>query len=231
MLPGFGGSEGIGEIDDVEDVVFHLLDLLSLLDLEGESRPHIVGLSLGAWMAAELACRYPERIRSLTLVNPAGLYVEGAPIGEIFGQPLDELAETVFADRDHPAAQMMRQLGDALRADPASVPFDVLRPFMEAQAASARIAWNPYLHNPRLRRRLKRIDVPALVVASESDKLIPTVHAEIYAQEIPRATLVNVAGGHMLGLENPTGLADAILEHIAAVEAAGNPTEAAPDRA
>jgi pimeloyl-ACP methyl ester carboxylesterase len=228
MMPGFAGSEGIGEIEDAEDIVFHLLDLLSVLGLEGDNRPHLVGLSLGAWMAAELACRYPERIRSLTLVNPAGLYVEGAPIGEIFGQPLDELAEKVFADTDHPAAQMMRQLGEVMRADPASVPFEVLRPFMEAQAATAKLAWNPYLHNPRLRRRLGRVAVPTLVVAAEADRLIPAVHAEIYAQEIPGAKLVHVAGGHMLDLESPIGLAEAILHHIEAVDAASSSISSRP---
>lgn len=220
MMPGFGGSEGITDVDDIEDLVFHLLDLFAVLDLVAERRPHLVGLSMGGWLGAEFACRYSDRIRSLSLVNPAGLYIAGASIGEIFGQPLEELAETVFANADHPVAQMMRQLGEALRIDPASVPFEALAPYMEAQAAAARLGWNPYLHNPRLRGRLGRIKAPTLVVAADDDKLIPFAHPEAYSQEIPGARLVRVPGGHMLSLENPGGLAEVILDHVASVEAA-----------
>jgi pimeloyl-ACP methyl ester carboxylesterase len=219
MMPGFAGSAGITEIEVIEDLVFHLLDLLRLLDLEGERRPHVVGLSLGGWLAAELACRYPERIASLTLVNPAGLYVPGAPIAELFGIPLDELAELVFASQDHPVARAMRSLGDALRADPTAVPFDALRPFMEALAAAARVAWNPYFHNPLLRRRLHRVTVPTLVVAGEQDRLIPPVHAETYAELIPGARADHIASGaHMVPLENPQELAELVLDHIKAAE-------------
>ena len=70
VFPGFGESEGIGEIDDMEDAVFHVLDLLDQLGLDAVP---FVGLSLGGWMAAEVATRYPERAQRLVLVNPAGL--------------------------------------------------------------------------------------------------------------------------------------------------------------
>ena len=75
MFPGYGESEGIEQIDDMEDAVFHLLDLFDQLGL---TSPAVVGMSLGGWMAAELATRYPERVSKLVLVNPAGLYIAGA---------------------------------------------------------------------------------------------------------------------------------------------------------
>ena len=74
VFPGFGESEGIENIDDMEDAVFHLLDVFDRLGLQA---PVVSGLSLGGWMAAELATRYPERVSRLVLMNPVGLYIDG----------------------------------------------------------------------------------------------------------------------------------------------------------
>lgn len=57
--PGFGASTGVEEIDDIEDLVFHTLDVLDELKLD---RVDVVGGSLGGWIAAELALRQPQRV-------------------------------------------------------------------------------------------------------------------------------------------------------------------------
>ncbi len=121
LFPGFGDSQGLQHIDDIEDAAFHLLDVLDRLGLPWCD---MVGLSLGGWMAAELAVRWPERVRRMVLVNPVGLYVDGAPITEIFGRAPSELADELFADPDFPIAQLMRAMdahggrpfADSLRA-------------------------------------------------------------------------------------------------------------------
>ena len=60
--PGCGTSEENEEIDSIEDVVFHYLQLFDALDI-GEF--HLAGASIGGWIAAEVAIRIPERVRSL----------------------------------------------------------------------------------------------------------------------------------------------------------------------
>src|ERR1039457_2251994 len=70
IFPGFGESEGIDAIDGMDDAVFPLLDVGELLGL---AAPRLLGLSLGGWMALELAVRYPERVERLVVVNPVGL--------------------------------------------------------------------------------------------------------------------------------------------------------------
>lgn len=211
QLPGFGASEGIEEIEDVEDLAFHLLDLLERLGLE---RVDLVGLSLGGWLAAELAVRWPERVRKMVLVNAVGLYVEGAPIREIFGRPLGELAADLYADQEHPTAQLMRHLG-SLEGNPAEIPFDLLRPVLQAQAATARVGWNPYLHDPKLRRRLRRVTAPTLVLHAKLDGIVPREHAVAYAEGIPGAALVEIDGAaHLAPLECPDAVARLVLEHL-----------------
>lgn len=217
MFPGFAGSEGLAEIDDIEDAVYHCLDVFDRLGCGRDRPPHVVGLSLGGWMCAEIASRYPERVRSVTLVNAVGLYLASAPIGEIFGRKMDEYAEMIFADQTHPVAAGMHAMAGMSMAEAASLPFDALRPFYESQAATAKLAWNPYLHNPKLQRRLAWITAPALVVAGEYDGLIPVAHAETYAAGIPGARLEVVpGGGHMLPLERPGELAALVSVHLGA---------------
>jgi pimeloyl-ACP methyl ester carboxylesterase len=211
LFPGFGDSEGLEWIDDIEDAAFHLLDLLDRLDLVWCD---VVGSSLGGWMAAELAVRWPERVRRMVLVNPVGLYVTGAPISEIFGRVPSELADELFADPEFPLAQLMRAM-DAMEADPSQIPFDLVRPVLQAQAATAKVGWNPYLHDPKLLRRLPRITAPTLIVHATRDGVVPREHAEAYRSAIPDSRLVDLdAAAHLAPLERPDEVAKLVLEHL-----------------
>lgn len=209
MFPGFGESEGIDQIDDMEDATFHLIDLLESL---GVVAPAYVGLSLGGWMAAEVATRYPERVGRLVLINPAGLYIDGAEIKDIFGRTPDVMADDLFADHEHPMYQMMKAFG---ALDPSAISFDLVKPIYQTMAATARLAWDPYLHNPKLRGRLRRVTAPTLVIRSDEDTLIPVAHAEAYAAEIPGARLEHVPGAaHLAPLEKADELAAVITQFL-----------------
>jgi pimeloyl-ACP methyl ester carboxylesterase len=211
MFPGYGESEGIEKIDDMEDAVFHLLDLFDQLGL---GAPAVVGMSLGGWMAAELATRYPERVSSLALVNPAGLYIQGSEIKDIFGRTPDEMALDLFADQSQPMAQMMHAMADVQFEN---VPFEMIKPYYQTMSATARLAWDPYLHDPKLRKRLHRITAPTLVVRGAQDTLIPAAHAQAYAAEIPGARLVEVPdAAHLLAIEKPAELAELVRDHLKA---------------
>ena len=210
VFPGFGDSEGLDAIDDMEDAAFHVLDVLDVLGLE---RPALVGLSLGAWMAAEVATRWPDRLSALVLVNPVGLHVDGAPIGEIFGRDPAELAADLIADENHPirqAAQMMSAAAESKQ----EIPFELVKPLLQSLAATAKVGWDPYLHNPKLARRLHRITVPTLVVRGTADRLVPASHADAYVAGIAGAKRADVAAGHLLALEKPAELAALIRDFL-----------------
>ncbi|MGH8998174.1 MAG: alpha/beta fold hydrolase [Acidimicrobiia bacterium] len=203
VFPGFGSSEGIEQLDTMEDAAFHTLDVLDLLGLDA---PVVIGLSLGGWLAAELATRSPDRVGRLVLVSPVGLHVEGAPVAEMFGRTPAELAEDLYADQSHPMAQMMRSLsewmGDVTRM--AQMPMEVVVPLWQSMSATAKVGWNPYLHNPKLAERLRRVTAPTLVVAGAADRFLPRAHPEAYVAGIPDARLEVVDGaGHMVPQEQP----------------------------
>ena len=79
--PGFGGSEAPAFIDDVSDLAYLYLDAIEQLGLK---RLHLVGQSLGGWIALEMAVRSTARLRSLTLISAAGIHVKGVPKADIF---------------------------------------------------------------------------------------------------------------------------------------------------
>ena len=59
--PGCAGSGDLDDIEDMDDLVFHYLDVCATLGLQ---RPVLLGPSLGGWLAAEWAVRYPDMLRA-----------------------------------------------------------------------------------------------------------------------------------------------------------------------
>ena len=80
-------------------------------------------------------------------------------------------------------------------------------------SATAKLGWDRYLHNPKLRRRLHRITAPALVVHGVKDGIVPRVHCETYASEIGSCRLVDIDdAAHLLVLEKPAEVAQLVRE-------------------
>src|SRR5437868_6036682 len=72
--PGFGQSDDPPWLDEVADLAYFHLDLLTALGLD---RVHLMGTSLGGWVAAEMAVRSTARLASLTLVGAVGVTADG----------------------------------------------------------------------------------------------------------------------------------------------------------
>ena len=208
--PGFPGSGGLDRIHNVGDLVLHYIDLLNRLRI---ARAHVVGSSLGGWIATELASLYPERVASLVLAGAAGLWIDGAPIAEVFGIMPGQLAERLFHDQQHPVAQMLHAAGET--AFDAAPPEELLLAFHQSTEATARVAWNPYFHNPALERRLDRIAAPTLVLWGAEDRLIPRAHAERYCERIADAGLRLIQRcGHLPVIEQPAAFASEVVAFL-----------------
>lgn len=188
--PGFDTSEGLEKIDTIEDLAFHYLDLF---DKMGWHSVSVVGTSLGGWLAAEIATRWPGRLKKMVLVDACGLRVEGAsygPLWEHMREP-ERMREWIFADPNSMMAQM-------LLLPIEQIPEPLLLLQMKAAEAAARVAWRPYLHNPKLRGRLHRAKVPTLLIWGEKDRLIPLAFAHAYRDALPDARLVLIPEcGHL----------------------------------
>jgi pimeloyl-ACP methyl ester carboxylesterase len=211
--PGCAQSDENNDIDAIEDVVFHYLEVLDCLKL---TQFDLVGVCVGGWIAAELAVRHPEKIRKLALIGAAGLFVEGAPIGDVFmmaqperGSSYAGLRNLLFASADSPHALQffpdgMGEIGEELRR------YQMLR-------FSSRVGFKPpYFYNRSLRNRLRRISAPALVITGERDNMVPRAHGETYARLIPGADGVKIIpnAGHSVQVEDPEATAKCVLEFL-----------------
>jgi pimeloyl-ACP methyl ester carboxylesterase len=147
---------------------------------------------MGGWIAAEMAVKSTARIGRLVLVDAVGVRFGGPESGEIVD---------LFAL--HPAERGKYAYHDPkFLVDPATLS-DAERLAMQRSAqAFARYAWEPYLHNPKLRQRLHRIDKPTLVVWGENDRIVGPDYGRKYAAAIPGAQFVSIPNcGHVPQIE------------------------------
>jgi len=173
--PGFGQSDDPPWLDAVADLAYFHLDLLKTLGLD---HVHLMGTSLGGWVAAEMAVRNTARLRSLTLVGAVGITADGEPIPDIFRMPDDENLRRFYADPERAS----RRFADLAKAD--------LSVVAKNRATVTRLAYRPRFHNPDLAKWLHRIDVPTLLVWGASDGLVPPEFGEAYRARIPGSQLV-----------------------------------------
>ena len=199
-LPGFDDSSTLDGIDGPEDVVFWLVDLLAALDLD---RPAVLGCGLGGWLAAELAVRYPERLGGLVLVDAYGLQVDGALAEDEFAQTPPMLRALTFAD---PLGELAQEWLPDLD------PRERLEAALHARVAAARLVWQ-FPYSPKLRERLPRARIPALVLWGARDRLVPVAHAQAYAAGLPDARAIVLPDiGHYPYIEAPDAFARAVRE-------------------
>jgi pimeloyl-ACP methyl ester carboxylesterase len=79
----------------------------------------------------------------------------------------------------------------------------------------ARFCWEPFMHNPKLKRRLHRIKVPTQVIWGEHDGIVNPAYGKAYAEAIPGAILQVIAGaGHYPHLEQPEAFMTALREFL-----------------
>jgi pimeloyl-ACP methyl ester carboxylesterase len=91
----------------------------------------------------------------------------------------------------------------------------ILAAYRDASAL-ARFAWSPYMHDPKLERRLRRITAPTLVAAPMDDRLIPAAHASRYAERIGAESHFFPDCGHAMYFEQPAEFAELVTHFLTA---------------
>ncbi len=202
-LPGFGESSAVPEASyAVQAQVERLVALLDALQL---GAVHVVGNSMGGHLAAALARAHPQRVRSLALLDAAGVDPQA---DTEFHQALAQGTNLLLAD----SRADFRRITAMMFVKPPFLPGRVLdylgdraaaqRDWSEQVFAQYRESYEPLEHGAALP------PVPALVLWGREDRVLPVEDAQVFTRLLPQAELVVMADtGHLPMLERPREVA------------------------
>jgi pimeloyl-ACP methyl ester carboxylesterase len=160
--PGWGDLPAPNDFDSIGDIAELYLEYLNRNREHLDGPIYVVGVSVGAWIAAHLASLAGTRIAGIVLVSPIGLKIG----------PRDErdFVDIYVTDLEAIPAVMYGSIGqnDYLH-DKSSEDFLATA---RAEEGMARYTWQPYLNDPKLGRRMQRITAPTLVIYGTEDRLV-----------------------------------------------------------
>ena len=205
VWPGYGDIENEEAIEDMLD--FALLGW-DIVDALGVSSPILAGHSFGAMIAAEMACLARNDLTKLLLIAPYGLWLDESPLPDPFATLPFELAELLFADASTHAEKLVAP-GLDLESNEGLAEFMVRNSRRLGTAGKVMFP----IPNRRLSKRLYRLTAPTTIVVAEEDSLVTPVYGNAWARAIEHASLVVIPdAGHLVNLEAPQALADALIE-------------------
>ena len=181
-LPGFGENDRDGELPF--DVGSQAARLKAFLDALGIDRPHLGGNSMGGWIVLRFAIDYPGSLRTLTLMNNAGIL--GADESELqklaANRDYNPLTIANLEDADRLIAFVVRK--------PTFLPAR-LKPVIYADALKHRdlldkIFWAiaDEMEAKPLNDELGKVTVPTLIIWGRHDKLIDVSCVAVLEQGI-----------------------------------------------
>lgn len=187
--------------------------VLGFLDTIGAERAHLVGQSLGGWVAGWLAVHHPARVASLVSVTGAGLQLTeaGAAITAQVGQKVGDATMRAVA---RPTAETVRTRLEWLVHDPAVVTDELVQTRLHmytrpdflaiADQLVAAFTKNPDPSSLLTADRLSRISAPTMVLWTEQNPTMPWTMGQRASQIIPSARwyLMREAG-HWPQFEKP----------------------------
>jgi len=206
LQPGFGRTERVDWFTSVRDVASFYARMLRE---SGLGPVDVVGFSMGAWIAAEMASADPGLFGRMVLVAPLGVRPAQGEILDFLGLTMRRHVMATVSNRR--AEEVALMYGGGISPEQ----FEL---FEAARAESSRLAWEPFMHDRSLAHRLGGVQgVDTLVVWGERDQVVPRGCAEAYAKAIPGARLETIPdAGHRPEIEDSDRFIALVSEFFAA---------------
>ena len=189
-------------------------DAVAVLDAAGIESAHLFGVSLGGFIAQEIALAYPERVRKLVLsaTSPGG--ANAFPMPE---RGVDAFTRFPSLDRDAGLRVMVENsLGDhAVRERPELV--EEVYAYRLERAPSVE-AWEAQFAASRAHDaydRLPAVSAPTLVIHGSADTVIDARNGEILAERISGARIERIPDrGHLVMWQEGEALAPIVRDFL-----------------
>ncbi len=192
-------------------------DALAVLDAEGVEQAHVLGVSMGGFIAQAMAALAPKRCGRLVLVStspggPRSLPMPQATWNELIREVPGESA------RDHLRRTMALAFTEAFARD-RSAEFEALLDVRLTQPQGPD-QWMFQASSSRdfdATHSDRRLELPALVIAGTEDRVLPWTNALLLHKAIPRASLLLFRGqNHLLFMERPAEFNAAVVGFLTA---------------
>jgi pimeloyl-ACP methyl ester carboxylesterase len=201
--PGFGRSNR-PEWVSFDDISYIYFDVLKRIGIE---RAPFIGCSLGGWIAAEMATKSDAVFEKLVLIDPYGIKIGGPmqrDIADIYALHPEKLTVLKWADPSRGERRLAERSDEEL--------YIVARNI----ESTARLCWEPYMHNPKLLRRLHRISCPTLFVWGERDGIVSVDYGRAYSAVVPGSKFVSIPdAGHFPHIEQTQATFAAVIPFLA----------------
>ena len=206
LQPGFGRTSRLDWIRSYRDLGGFYAMVLREMKLDPVDT---IGFSAGGFIAAEMVASDPKIFSHMVLVAPMGLKPTEGEITDIFPLTIRSYLRATVADTATP------EFGKIYGGEMTPQQFEA---FEDARAETARIGWEPYMHNPSLTYLLRGVkNLPTLLVWGQRDAIVPKGCIEAYRRTIVDTKVVELANaGHRPEIENSVEFVQAVKAFLAA---------------
>jgi pimeloyl-ACP methyl ester carboxylesterase len=176
-------------------------------------KAHVLGWSMGGYVAQMFAVNYPEKVAKLVLyATDCGDTITVNPSQEIINilsnpsSTPEELLGTLFPDD-----------WLATHAEPWKFLPEAVEPYHDTTIGLQYFAVQQWLTpGGGSVDRLNQLNMPVLLICGDQDKVVPSVNSTILAGHIPGSTLISVEdSGHGLMYQLPATFAGYVLTFLA----------------
>lgn len=213
IMPELRGSGRSEKPDHFYSIGLFAKDMLEVLDSFMLSRVHVLGASMGGFIAQHLAAKWPERVDKLVLVSTSmGGQCQEGPDGETLSRIIRPRGRT-----------RRERLEDAY-------PLNFTEEYLARHSAEIEriTAWRDQHPQPEFayyrqllagnaysaHRDVAAIAAPTLICAGKDDSIVPPMNAHRLRERISNSKLLLFEGKHLFFVEHGQKFNEAVVEFL-----------------
>lgn len=195
-------------------------DTVGLMDSLNIQAAHIVGVSMGGFIAQQIAISNPEKVRSLVLISthfggPNAVSADNRTLAMMFASP----TETVTMEQALKMRYSVAYSSKFIQENKALLKQIQTWVEQNPQPLSARLHQAAASYTFNVESEVKQISVPTLILQGSNDRMVPPKNAEMLADSISTSKLALIeAGPHMSIFEYYEKVNNAIINFLGDVE-------------